>query len=222
MEIIDLTYPIVHGMSHFAAPWHTDIFVEQMGTIECVGRETRKITLGTHSGTHMDAPLHFIPKGNSIDKIPLDRLIGDVTIIRLTNLPEDTCISRQMIEPFPLSRRIIFFTGRGQRWNTNAYYHGYPYLSLDAAQYLVDNGVDLIGLDTPSPDDSRTRIGNPAINADEDSPAHKFFLSHGVILVEYLANLESLKDYNGWKLIVMPLKIAGADGSPVRACLFRE
>lgn len=222
MQFIDLTYPIEHGMSHFTAPWHPDVSVEKMGSIEKVGRETRKICLGTHSGTHMDAPLHFIPGGNSIDQIPLETLIGNVTILRFPDLAENGCLTRKMLEMYPLSQRIIIVFGWGRNWNTDSYYKGYPFISMDAAKYLVEKGVQLVGMDTPSPDDSRIQIGNPDLNVEEDSPVHKFFLSRGVILVEYLANLDAIRDPAGWNLIVMPLKIIGADGSPVRACIFKE
>ena len=90
------------------------------------------------------------------------------------------------------------------------FYNEYPFLSENAAQWLVENGVRLIAMDTPSPD-------NPAHSrgTSKDSPNHKVLLGAGVVLVEYLANLKSLTAAEV-ELIVMPLKLKGCDGSPVR------
>ena len=74
MEFIDLSYNIEEGMLTFHTHWHPKVSIEQMGEIEKEGRESRKIIFGTHTGTHVDAPLHFIKNGNSIDKIPLEKL----------------------------------------------------------------------------------------------------------------------------------------------------
>ena len=81
---------------------------------------------------------------------------------------------------------------------------------------MVSKNVELIGLDTPSPDNSEDNL-----NSNEDSPIHKILLKNGVVLVEYLANLDKIKNYNNWKIFVMPLKLKGCDGSPARVILHK-
>ena len=104
-QIIDLTYDIEEGMTTFNAPWHPTVSIKQMGRIGMEGRETRKLSLGTHTGTHVDAPLHFIKNGTSIDKIPLSKLIGDITIIDYSSLEENKQITKEMLEKNKISKK---------------------------------------------------------------------------------------------------------------------
>ena len=106
-QIIDLTYKIEEGMLTFAAPWHPPVSIKQMGRLNIEGRESRKISFGTHTGTHIDAPLHFIQDGITIDQIPLEKLIGDVTIIDFSNLLKNQAITKEMLEEKPLSKKIL-------------------------------------------------------------------------------------------------------------------
>jgi arylformamidase len=221
MEIIDLTYPIEEGMITFPAPWHPVVEITQLGHQELEGRQTTKITLGSHTGTHMDAPLHFFKKGLSIDNIPLAGLIGPTSIIDFSNLKQNEPVTVSMLKNIGCTERMIFKFGWGKYWNSMKFYRGYPYISLEAAAYLVEQGVKLIAMDTPSPDDSRIDLDDKTRGTDIDSPAHKVLLQSNVIIVEYLANTHEITDYENWKIVVMPLKIKGSDGSPVRVCIFR-
>jgi arylformamidase len=215
-ERIDLTHPIHEGMLTFHVPWHPIVEIAQLGRISLEGRESRKISFGTHTGTHMDAPLHFVPAGRTIDQIPLDVIMGEVTICDFTHLGKNQCIEEEAIRRVPVTDRIIFKFGWGRHWDTKQFYHDWPYFSRGAAEYLVSNGVKLVGMDTPSPDDCRIPFGS-----ERDSEVHKIFLSKNIVLVEYLANLDQVSDYSGWSFIALPLKIRGSDGSPVRAVLYR-
>jgi len=217
ISIVDLSYSIEEGMSIFNAPWHPKLSIKQLGTIENEGRETRFISLGSHLGTHIDAPRHFIKNGISIDQISLNRLMGKVTILEFHNLEDNSPITPEMLKDKQLSKRIIFYFGWGKHWKTDRFFKGYPYFTKDALEYLVSQRVELIGMDTPSPDDSRIELGS-----ERDSENHKFLLERGVIIIEYLANLEYLKDLGGWNIVAMPLKLKGADGSPARVCLIKE
>lgn len=220
-EIIDLTYDIEEGMTTFNAPWHPTVSVKQLGRHKSEGRETREVSLGTHTGTHVDAPLHFIEGGKSIEELDLDILIGEVTIVDFSHLGENECITKEMLDDFSITKRILFKFSWGKHWNTEKFYQGYPFFSKEAAEYLVSTNVELIGMDTPSPDDSRTKLNEEILGREKDSPIHKFFLSNGVVLVEYVANLDKVDNYVGWSIIVMPLRIKGADGSSARVCIFR-
>lgn len=214
-EIVDLTHMINEDMITYPSPWHPKVSVQRLGKIEEVGRNTRKIVLGTHTGTHIDAPLHFIKDGNSIEKIPLQKIVGDVTIVDFSNLKENTAIEKEMLMELKITKRMIFHFGWQKFWNTEKFYKNYPFFTADAANYLISKGIELVGYDTPSPDDSN-------MDVDEvDSPIHKIFLGNGVVLLEYLANLDKLNDLENWNLVVAPMKIEGSDGSPSRVFVFR-
>lgn len=215
-EIIDLTYPIEEGMPRFGAPWHPEVHVEQMGHINSVGRETRKIIMGTHTGTHMDAPRHFIAGGGTIDHIGLEKLMGEVRIFDMTHIKPGQAVELKDLAPLDLGPRVIFMFGWGKYWKTAQFYKEWPYFNVQAAHFLLERGVFLIGLDTPSPDDPRTPLGSP-----QDSVVHKILLSKGVILVEYLANLDKIPALQGWTIIAAPLKIKDADGAPGRVFVYR-
>jgi len=220
-EIIDLTYDLEEGMITFNAPWHPPFSITQLGRHDFEGRETRKVTFGTHTGTHTDSPLHFIKRGKSIEKIPLDKLIGEVTIVDFSQLGDNEAVTKKMLSDITITKRMLFKFGWGKCWNTKKFYQDYPFFSKEAAEYLVSLNVELIAMDTPSPDDSRIKLSGDVLGSDKDSPIHKIFLSNEVILVEYVANLDKVNDYTGWNIIVLPLRIKGADGSPARICIYK-
>jgi arylformamidase len=213
MKIIDLSLPIEEGMMTFPTHWHPVVEITILGRHGIEGRETRKVVLGTHIGTHADAPRHFIPDGGTIDEIPLDVLVGPATVADFTE-----CRPLQEIDVADLKtrlgdkipQRLILRTGWSQYFGDMKFYNEYPFLSENAAQWLVDNRVRLIAMDTPSPD-------NPAHSrgTEKDSPNHKILLGAGLVLVEYLTNLKALTALEV-ELIVMPLKLKGCDGAPAR------
>jgi len=219
MQIIDLTHEIKEGMPCFGARWHNPVKFEKMGTIEEVGRNTTKIIIGSHCGTHIDSPNHFIENGLTIDKIELNKLIGDVSIYNFTNLKMNECVTLEMLKKLNITEKVIFNFNWAEKFyiSSQEFYNNYPYFSDEAIDYLIKKGVKLVGMDTPSPDDSRIKPLSI-----EDSKAHKKFLSKGVILIEYLNNLNSIVDNAGWKIIAMPLKLKNCDGSSARVCLIKE
>jgi arylformamidase len=220
-KVIDLTYDIHEGMTTFGAHWHPSVLIKQMGKITVEGRETRKVSFGTHTGTHIDSPLHFVKGGISIDKIPIDRLIGLVTILDFTKLNENGKVTKEMIENLPLEKNVLFRFGWGKNWGTENFYKGYPFITAEAAQFLIDKKVNLIAMDTPSPDDSRIKLEVGQLGTEEDSPIHKMFLRNNVLLVEYVANLDMIDELDGWTISVMPLRLKDADGSPARVYIFK-
>lgn len=216
MKIIDLTYPIEEGMLTFNAHWHPSVSVEQLGRIDVEGRESRKIVFGTHTGTHVDAPLHFIKNGRSIDQIPIEKLLGEITILDFSHLGENSVVTKDMLEGKKITTKMLFKFGWGKHWTQKKFYQGYPYFTKEAAEFLISKNVELLSYDTPSPDDSRIKLGT-----ERDSEIHKIFLKNNIILVEYLANLEKIKEYDGWNISVNPLMIKGGDGSPARVYLYK-
>lgn len=216
---VDLTFPIHEGMTTFPSHWHPVTEITQLGRHGIENRETRKLVLGTHTGTHCDAPSHFIPGGSTIDTIPLDTLVGPALVVDLS----ESALAQE-ITPLDLGRRIgdrrpervVLRYDWSDHWGRADYYTDYPFLSEAAGQWLVDRGLRLVAMDTPTPD-------NPADGwrSKRDSPVHKIFLGNGVVLVEYLFNLRELKN-SDVQLIVLPLKILGGDGSPARAVAIED
>lgn len=213
-RIIDLSHPIHEGMQTFPVHWHPMVEITQLGRHGIENRETRKLTIGTHCGTHIDAPLHFIPGGSTVESIPLDLLIGPARLLDMTPVlhPKQEFgiadIADRLGEDRP--RRLIMRFDWSDHWGTNEFYSDHPFISEDAARWLVEQGVRLLAMDTPqvdSPDHGRTAV--------KDSPVHKIMLSQGVVFVEYCTNLKAITQPEV-ELVVMPLNILGADGAPAR------
>jgi arylformamidase len=169
-------------------------------------------SLGAHSGTHIDAPMHFIRDGAPIDRVPLDRLIGPARVI---DIPDHV----QAIDAAELGRhewrgaqRVLFRTRSSLRgWMGSPTFHrDFAYIAPDAAQLLADAGVQLVGIDYISSE----QFGAPAPRT------HRILLGKGIPIVEGLA-LAGVRA-GEYDLIVLPMKVAGHEGAPARAVLRRR
>ena len=212
-RIIDLTMPIHEGMQTFPAHWHPFVEISQLGRHGIEQRETRKITLGTHTGTHIDAPRHFIPGGTTVDRIALSQINGRATLLDLSKTPPRTAVDWRELEAAAHGRsvdRVLLRFDWSSKLGTMAYYSDQPYLTEAASQWLVDHGCKLIGLDVAMPDNPKNGRG-----CDLDSPNHKILLGADVIILEYLVNLAAI-DEPEFDVVVAPLKILDGDGAPVR------
>jgi len=211
--IVDLTHPITDGMQTFPVSWHPRVALQTLGRFAVEGRATTQITLGSHTGTHIDAPSHFIADGPSLSAIALERLVGPASLLDLSHVGERHPVSAEELEAATAGRRlasrVVISFGWARRFDTPSFYDSCPYLTEAAAEWLVATGIELLGYDTPMPDDPRNGAGS-----DCDSPIHKYFLSRGIPLLEYLANLDQLP--GDFRLIALPLRLEGVDGSPVR------
>lgn len=212
-KFVDLTFTIREGMLTFPSYWHSSVKITQLGRLKSEGRETRGLVMGTHTGTHLDAPRHFIAGGRSVDRISLEACIGPAILIAFYG-KANRSISLEEIKKglagFDKIERLILKFGWSRHWGKKRYYDGYPYLSEGACRWLVKNGLKFLGMDTPSSDDSKNNR-----HSKNDSPNHKYLLRRGVVLAEYLCNLDKLKGPKIF-LIALPLKIKDADGSPAR------
>jgi kynurenine formamidase len=217
---IDLSFPIHEGMLTTPVPWHPPVEITVLGRHELEGRATRKVTLGTHTGTHMDAPYHFVKDGTTIDEIPTDVLVNEAVVLDLTDKGDYAKTTADDIRAtgvdIPARAGVIIHTGWYRRWMHRDYYEKWPCLTMDACEHLAGKGVRLVGLDTPSPDDPKEKIAFGEI-----SPLHYFFLSRGIVLVEFLANLDQLTQ-SKVLLVAAPLKVKGADGFPARVLAIEE
>ena len=211
--IVDLSHPIKDGIQTFPGGWHPNVAIQSLGRLCVEGRRSTRIELGTHTATHIDAPSHFIEDGASIDRIPLELMTGAASVIDFRHLSHRTAVSAEaMVAALPdelHTPRVILRFGWSKHYNTPTFYDSYPYLTLEAAEVLIDKGVRLLGYDTPSPDDPNNGRG-----AELDSPVHKILLTSNVWLVEYLNNLDALP--MNVHFCALPLPLVGVDGAPAR------
>lgn len=218
-RMIDLTYPLEEGMTVFPVPWHPAVEVTVLGRHGVENRETRRLVLGTHTGTHCDAPRHFIPGGQTVDQLPLDTLVGPARVLDFSGTAPGQGVDAPDLEHAlgdERPERVILRFDWSDHWGREDFYGAHPFITQEAARVLVQRGVKLLAMDTPMPDNPAHGRGSAL-----DSPNHKILLGRGVILVEYLCNLRALTKRQV-ELVVLPLKITGGDGSPVRCIAIEQ
>ncbi|GIU72228.1 MAG: cyclase [Candidatus Nitrosocaldaceae archaeon] len=199
--IVDLTQTIHEDMQVFEKkvkplqiPW---------ANLKTHGYDLELIFMSSHTGTHMDAPKHFGYK-TSIDEIAIDRFVSDARLLRIKK-SKDELITRGDLLAYDIdTKSVIISTSWEDKKDEDEYLTANPGLSIDAAEYLVEKKVNLVGIDTASIDAAK----------DDKFSAHHILLRHSILIVENLCNLKNLPDR--FKLIVLPLKLRGATGSPVR------
>lgn len=217
--IVDLTLTISEGMQTFPTHWHPFVEITQLGRHGIENRETRKLVMGTHTGTHVDAPRHFIPGGITIDQVNLNQLCGEAVLVNLSAYERGHEITTAELERGlggQWAERVVLRFDWSDQIGTMAYYSDHPFLSEEAAEWLVDRGCKSLAMDTPMPDNPKNGWGCP-----KDSPDHKILLGHGVLLVEYLTSLRNIKAKR-FQLVVAPLKIREGDGAPARCFAIEE
>jgi len=169
-------------------------------------------SLGAHSGTHIDAPMHFIRDGISVDRIAVDRMIGPARVIDIADGVQKIDAAELNRHQWRGAERVFFRTRSSVRgWMTSATFHrDFAYIAPDAAQLLADAGVQLVGIDYISAE----QFGAPAPRT------HQILLGRGIPIVEGLALPGvSAGDY---EVIVLPMKVAGHEGAPARALIRRR
>jgi arylformamidase len=169
-------------------------------------------SLGAHSGTHVDAPMHFVATGASIDQVPLDRLIGPARVIDIPDAVERIDAAELGRHDWRGAPRILFRTRSSLRgWMTSPTFHrDFAYIAPDAAQLLADANVQLVGIDYLSAE----QFGASSARS------HQILLGKGIPIVEGLSLVNvAAGDYD---LIVLPIKVAGHEAAPARAVLRRR
>ena len=210
MDPIDLTLEISNKLPSF--PGSPSPQFISWADKKSDGYNLELIFFSSHSGTHLDAPYHFVEKGVSIDKIPLSKLIINAIICRVKKGPNEPITQRDIVDfearngTIHPNMAVVFETGWSKGIAKKDYFTKNPGLSSAAARYLLKKKVSLVGIDSPSID----------IGKDSKFPVHHILLKGGVLILENLCNLGKIpRPY--FKLIVLPLKLRGATGSPVRA-----
>lgn len=213
MKIIDLSYVIENGMPTCGTPWHENVNIKHLGFLDKVGRNTHALTMGSHTGTHMDAPFHFIDGGRTIEYTPLDVVCGEIQIVDFTYIGPNGIVKYDDVKDLKVAERMLFRFDWFKKWKTHEFYKSFPYFEEAAVDYLIKGGIKLMAMDTPSPDYG----GN--IQSKEDSPNHKTLLKKDVVIVEYLTNTDQLDLTKKHRIIALPLKFKCCDGSPSRVIM---
>jgi len=213
MKIIDLTLTISDKIPTFPGspqpnfiPWEN---------IKEDGYNLEVLFLSSHTGTHMDAPHHFLEKGAKIHEISLKKLVSEAALIQCRKNGGQS-ITKTDIQKFEKNHRkienfssVIFYTDWQKNLQKKYYFTKNPGLSVSAAKYLTSKKISLVGIDSPSID----------LGKDPKFSVHQVFAKKGVLIVENLANLDKIKSPT-FHLVVLPLKLKNATGSPVRAIAF--
>ena len=169
------------------------------------------LSLSAHTGTHVDAPAHFIPDGVGVDALDLNVLVGPAHVVEAL---EADVLTAELLESLAIPKqieRLLFKTRNSSRWvqNPNSFDKNYVALTQDAARYLISRGIQLVGIDYLS-----------IAPFDDSVSTHRELLGAGVVVVEGL-NLKGINP-GRYQLTVLPLKIKGLDGAPARAILIEE
>ncbi|SEM14865.1 cyclase family protein [Nonomuraea pusilla] len=207
MELVDLSVPVETGMPVY--PGDPEVSVGPALTVARDGVNVLALHLGSQSGTHVDAPYHVDDRLPRLDELPLERFAGRATVVDARGLGP-----RAPIGPAAFAAVeggiVLVATGWSRHWGSPAY-EAHPYLTEEAAALLVERGVRTVGVDALSVDPT------PA----EDFPAHRVLCGAHAVIAENLANLGRLVEAQAAGLAVevwlMPLRLRGADGAPVRA-----
>lgn len=218
MRIIDLTLDIYEGMTTPPCDWHPRTEITILGRHGLEGRMSRKITVGSHTGTHVDAPLHVLKNGLSVDKLPLETLVGKARLIDMSHKGELEGITKEELKKYDVEKgeRIVIRTDWSDKWDTPDYYTKRPFIEADAIEWLAKR-ISLVGLDICAPGDPREGFLELGVPPADHVPLFK----HGVILVESLTNLRAIgMEY--FTLMALPLKVRRGDGAPARVIALED
>ncbi len=208
-KAVDLTQTLENGMPVY--PGNPIPVFERTSTLEKNGVNLSKMELGSHTGTHVDAPRHFVSNGTSIDRIPVGHFIGEAVAVDLSNKPIGSGITAKDLEANldDVVREgdiVLCYTGTSKYWGKSKMNTNYTYLTEDGAKYLVSKKVRAVGIDFLSVE--KFKSSNPV--------AHKVLLEAGMFLIESLNN--NLEQFVGQRLLFigLPIKLKEGDGSPAR------
>ncbi|MBA4386831.1 MAG: cyclase [Verrucomicrobia bacterium] len=211
MRIFDITVPITNDMPVW--PGDPKVEIEQIDSIDKGSNaNVSRICAGVHSGTHVDAPHHFLNNHKGIDTVPLELLTGSVFVLHVAD--SVYAVNAEVINTAAIpegTRRLLLRTRNSDFWagGVKEFQQNFTGVTADGAEALIQKGIKLIGVDYLS-------VGPYK----QGKPTHKAFMGAGVTIVEGL-NLAEVPQ-GQYTLYCLPLKIVGADGAPARAILVQR
>jgi arylformamidase len=210
MRIYDITLPISESMAIW--PGDPPVRIRQPLRLERGDVATvSQIELGSHTGTHVDAPSHFLPGGSTIDRLGLEILIGKALVIDIRSVDSLGASDLERLHVPDHTERLLLKTKNSDHWThgDNAFFTDFVALTEDGAHWLAGRGVKLVGIDYLS-----------VASLEDPAPVHLILQGAGVVLVEGL-NLSGVPE-GTYQLICLPLKLTGCDGAPARAVLLAD
>lgn len=204
-KIYDISVDIQMNMPTY--PGDAKYKSRKLKSVEQDGYEIHRLTLGNHTGTHVDAPAHFIQDGATVTELPLDILNGRTRVVEIHDKEK---VGLEELQNLKLDNdyRILLKTRNSSLWKSKKRFQkNYVYLTLDAAKYLAENDIKLIGFDYLSLE----KFG------DSEHPVHRYLLGNHVIILEGL-NLSNVEE-GEYEMFCLPLKLTGLDGAPARVIL---
>ena len=208
MKIYDITLPISPDMPVW--PGDPPVVLEQVSSMDAGAHDNvSRLACSVHTGTHVDAPHHFLNNHRTVESLALDILVGPAQVVQI---PADLkVVDAQALDKAALpagTERLLLKTSNSQLWERgeNTFFTGFVAISEDGADWLVRYGIKLVGIDYLSVAPFHQSI-----------PTHWALLSAGVIIVEGL-DLSAIEPGN-YSLTCLPLKLVGSDGAPARVIL---
>jgi arylformamidase len=205
--IYDVTVPITNAI----AVWPSDPPVKLTSKSHPSSDRSHtirltKIEMGSHTGTHIDAPCHFVDGGKALNEIPLSTLVGRATLFEL---PRIRSIERRDLENLDLDgvERVLFKTENSKHWSDGKFFEEFVYLEPEGAGFLVEKGVKLVGIDYLSIDKFTS----------DKHPTHFVLLERNVVILEGL-NLQAVPP-GQYNMTALPLNLTNVDGAPTRVIL---
>jgi arylformamidase len=206
---IDVSVPLASGMVHW--PGDPEVSISRISSMESGDAcNVSTISMSAHTGTHMDAPLHFLANGAGLDRLPLEAVIGPARVIAIHD-PRSVTAAELARHRIRWGERVLFRThGAAARWKTGTFDEEYVFVSLDAARFLAARGVRVVGVDYLSVGGFR----------EDSAETHRTLLGAGIWVVEGL-DLGRVAP-GRYDMVCLPLRIAGGDGAPARVALRRR
>jgi arylformamidase len=205
-RIYDISVPIRSG--GLAYPGNPEIEIAlQQAVAKGAGANVSVIRFGSHTGTHADAARHFFDDGQPVDKIPLERLIGPALLVSFSDDVRAIGVAELEAHDLKGHKRILLRTRNSALLSQKEFVRDYTYLAPDGAEYLVDKGVEVVGIDYLSIEQFHSG----------HHKTHRTLLAKSVVILEGLDL--SVPPPGEYQLICLPLRIEGCDGAPARAVL---
>jgi kynurenine formamidase len=211
--LLDLSHVIEHGMITYRglpAPLICDFLSRKKSrSLYAEGTEFQigKIEMVANTGTYLDSPFHRYANGKDLSELPLERLANLEGVLIRIDLSNGRAIDRRAFEGLDVQgKAVLVRTGWDRHWRSDAYFEGHPFLTKDAAAYLVKAGAALVGIDSLNIDDT----------GDLSRPVHSLLLAAEVPIVEHLRGLEQLPSTD-FRFFAVPVKVKNMGTFPVRA-----
>ena len=209
---VDLSQTIENGMTIYVGDAVPKI--SSFKRLDKDGVNLSLITVGSHTGTHVDAPLHYVRGGMALDQLPVETLVGEAAVLDLSDVRAGGEISTSDLRSHSAEVRrgdiVLLFTGLSRRWRDSKARRTITYLGGDGARWLVNRGVKAVGIDYLSVEKFGARV----------PVAHTTLLSHGIPIIESLN--KNLSELVGSRVLFycLPIKVGGCDGAPARAIAY--